>query len=122
MSVWRLVLRELLFRKANFCLGVVSVAVAVGCLVAQITQLDMYEAERRERMKDEYEATKSALEDAADDYRKITKNMGFNVQILPASQNIMEFYAHGDAAATMPEDYVMQLAKSPLVTVPYSTQ
>ena len=37
MNVWRLVVREIAHRKLNFLLGLLSVAVAVGCLVGAMT-------------------------------------------------------------------------------------
>ena len=43
MSVGRLILREILYRKLNFTLGVLSVLVPVGCLVAEFAFLQAQE-------------------------------------------------------------------------------
>jgi ABC-type lipoprotein release transport system permease subunit len=47
-----------------------------------------------------------------DEIRKITKNLGFNIMILPKDQNLAEFHADDFAAETMPEDHVDRLAGS----------
>src|SRR5690606_13626641 len=52
-----------------------------------------------------------------DDIRKITKNMGFNIRILPKDQNLHDVYASGFADKTMPDDYADRLAKSRIVTI-----
>lgn len=39
MSLARLIIREILFRKLNFLLATASVATAVGCLLVQTTAL-----------------------------------------------------------------------------------
>lgn len=43
MSIWRLFTCELLFRRWSFLLAVLSVVVAVGCLVAELTILRLHE-------------------------------------------------------------------------------
>jgi putative ABC transport system permease protein len=47
-----------------------------------------------------------------DDYRKITKKLGFNLLILPEGQNLSDLYAEDFAAKHMPESYVDSLANS----------
>ncbi|MCH8828575.1 MAG: hypothetical protein IID45_03255, partial [Planctomycetes bacterium] len=43
MNVWNLVCQEIRHRKSNFLLGLLSVAVAVACLIGSLTLLDAHE-------------------------------------------------------------------------------
>ena len=63
------------------------------------------------------EETKKRMDSMEDEYRKITKKMGFNVLILPKDQNLDDFFADTFASKYMPEEYVKTLAKSKIVTV-----
>jgi len=112
MSVWRLIRKEILHRKLNFVLGVVSVVVAVGVVVAQFTLLrahDLCTEQLLERKQAEADARLARLED---DYRKYMKELGFNLLILPVGQDLTEFWEKGFATSTMPEGNVRKLAES----------
>ena len=43
MKIWHLVIKEIFFRKLTFAIGLVSIAVAVGCLIASIRLLDIHD-------------------------------------------------------------------------------
>jgi putative ABC transport system permease protein len=117
MTLWRLVTREIAYRRLNFGLAVLAVLVAVGCLVAQLTLLRAHEV-RAERLAGAQDArTRKMVGRLADDYRVITKQLGYNVLILPARQDLARFYAQGYAGETMPEEYARRLSDSPLITV-----
>jgi len=117
MTLWRLVTREIAYRRLNFGLAVLAVLVAVGCLVAELTLLRAHEV-RAERLSDAQDArTRRMVGRLADDYRVITKQLGYNVLVLPARQDLGRFYLEGYATETMPEEYARRLAESRLVTV-----
>ena len=52
-----------------------------------------------------------------DDYRKITKLLGFNVLILPGKQDLGGLYADNLSTATMPETYVDDLSASGIMAI-----
>lgn len=117
MSVWRLVVKEILHRKLNFGLAVGSVCIGVACLVGALTLLEVHDL-RTERVVAQKEArTKAAMKKLEDDYRIITKKMGFNILILPRGQNLGDLYAEDYASKYMPEEYVHTLANSSILTV-----
>ena len=117
MNLRRLILREILFRKLNFFLGVLSVSVAVACLVGELAILQKHDA-RTDRIIAAKEAeTKTRMAALEDDYRKITKGLGFNVLILPREQNLSDLFADDFASKYMPEEYVERLAKSRVATI-----
>ena len=116
MNTWRLVEREIAHRKLNFTLGVLSVAVAAGCLVAQFTLLRAHDLRTGELLDAKEEQVDKRLKKLEDEYRKLTLKLGFNVRILPDGQDLGEFYAEGFAQKTMDEEFVHKLAESKLLT------
>jgi len=112
MSVWRLILRELLHRKLNFALGVLSVFVAVGVLVANVTLLEAHDVCTEELLARKQAEAHKRLAVLEDDYRKYMKELGFNLLILPKEQDLAEFWEQGYASHTMPEQYVQRVSNS----------
>jgi putative ABC transport system permease protein len=101
MNIRTLVWAEIFHRKVNFALALAAVAVAVACSVGVVTLIRSHEI-----------STTHRVAQLDDEIRKITKNMGFNIRILPAGLNIAEFYALDFGDKTMPIDYVQRLAES----------
>lgn len=117
MTIWRLILREIACRKANFLLSALAVLVAVGSVVAAVSLLDRYAIrgeQRAEVQKAELEKKMAILED---DYRKISLDLNFNLMILPKAQNMADFYAEDFAAKVMPEAYAQKLAEARIATI-----
>ena len=117
MSIWRLVRREIQHRKLSFCLGLLSVVVAVACLTGAFTLLRAHDL-RTERIIAAKEAeTREKMRAMEDDYRKTMKKLGFNLLILPKDQNLGDLYAEDYASEYMPEEYVDELAKSGMMSI-----
>jgi hypothetical protein len=128
MSVWHLIVREILYRKLGFALAVLSVTTAVGCLVATVTLLHLFD-EGTEQLVARLEAevagrgarfekdTQRRMARLEDDYRKITLGLGFNLLIVPQGQSLAELHAGGPTTNYMPESYATKLAKARVVTV-----
>ncbi|HUT02173.1 MAG TPA: FtsX-like permease family protein [Phycisphaerae bacterium] len=112
MSVWRLIRKEILHRKLNFALGILSVLVAVGVVVAQFTLLRAHDLRTEELLHHKQAEAEERLARLEDDYRKYMKELGFNLLILPADQDLTEYWEKGYATATMPEENVAKLARS----------
>ncbi len=117
MTIWRLVFRELLYRKLNLALAVVSVLVAVGCLVGAMTLLRAHDVRTEQIIAAKQAQMQEQMRLLEDDYRKITKKLGFNVLILPRDQNLADLYADDFASKYMPEEYVTRLANSRIMTI-----
>jgi ABC-type lipoprotein release transport system permease subunit len=56
--------------------------------------------------------TEQLIAQLDDDIRKITKNLGFNIYVLPRDQNLADFYANDFGEKTMPQSLVQRLADS----------
>jgi len=117
MTLWHLVTREILHQKLNFALGICSVIVAAGILVAELTLLDAHDERTGQILVEKEARTAEEMARMEDDYRKIMKKLGFNLLILPAEQSLENYYATGYVTEHMPEEYVHRLAGSGLMTI-----
>ncbi|TKJ35770.1 MAG: hypothetical protein CEE38_14280 [Planctomycetes bacterium B3_Pla] len=117
MTIWSLLLREILHRKLNFVLGVLSVMVASGSLIGAVTLLRIHDIQTVRILDVKKDELNKITAQGEDDARKATLKLGFNVRILPKDQNLTEWYSKGYASKYMPEDYVDKLANSGIVTV-----
>jgi hypothetical protein len=117
MTLPRLIVRELLYRRLNFALGLLSVAAAVACLVAQMGLLRQHDRRTEAIIAAKAAETRQRMAQLEDDYRKVTLKMGFNVLILPRDQNLADLYADDYASKFMPEEYATRLAKSRVATI-----
>jgi len=88
MNVSRLILKEITHRKINFAMGVVAVSTAVALFVTFMTSGQAY---RRET-------------------RRIMRDMGQNLRIIPRETAMDEFWTQGFSSHTMPEEYVHKFA------------
>lgn len=89
MSILRLVLRELVHRQINLLLSALAVTVAVGLVVAYRTTAT---AAQRETV-------------------RVTRDMGFNLRIIPRTTDMDRFWAEGFSDQTMPEDSVKRFVQ-----------
>jgi hypothetical protein len=117
MSIWRLVIREIVHRRLNFVLAMIAVCVAVACLVGVLVRLAWHDAATVAILDDYRQQVEVSSATLEDDMRKITKGLGFNVLITPRDQNLSDVFADDYAGRTMPEEYVTRLANAPIVTV-----
>ena len=117
MRFTHLIIKEVAHRKLNALLAVLSVTVAAGCLTASLALLRAHDVRTEEIVRQKETETGLRTAVLEDDYRKITKRLGFNVLILPLGQNLADLYADDYATKYMPEDYVTKLATSKIATI-----
>jgi ABC-type lipoprotein release transport system permease subunit len=117
VSIWRLALKEILFRKVSFALALVSVAAACGCLVGALVLLDMHDLRTREVLRAKELETQRQMAELEDSMRKAMLGLGFNVVILPQGQKLGDWYAEDSSTSYMKEEYVETLSRSKIVTV-----
>jgi putative ABC transport system permease protein len=89
MPTLSLILRELAHRKLNFLLSVTAVVATVALFVAFLTTA---EAAKRETV-------------------RVTRDIGFNLRIIPKETDMDRFWATGYSEHTMPEETVGRFAK-----------
>lgn len=117
MSVLRLILREIRYRKVNFALSTLAVVVAVACVVTQVVALDRHDAATESIIAAKQAETSSRTKQLEDDYRRMSLKMGFNILIVPKDQNLGDLYVDDFASKYMPEDYADRLARQRVATI-----
>jgi len=117
MSIWRLIAKEILYRRLNFALAALAVLVAVGSLVAVLTLLKGHDVRTEGIAAAQAQQAGEISHGLQDDARRITLGLGYNVLILQRDQDLGEFYTRGQASKTFPEAYADRLAKSNIVLV-----
>lgn len=128
MTLWRLVIQEIRYRKGNFALAVVSVLVAAGCLVAAVTLLRAHdvrtgqiieakiaETEAKVRLR-RLQADKRAAE-LNEAFRTIMLKFGYNMLILPDQESMTDYRLRGGSSKYMDERSVRILSESGIMTV-----
>jgi len=117
MTISRLVVKEILHRKLNFGLGLLSVAAAVGCLAGSLTLVRLHDARTQSILEQKRVETQEKMRALEDDVRKAMQKLGFNIVILPKDQNLSDWYADDYGAKYMPEEYLSRLEQSEIVTI-----
>ena len=117
MTILKLTIKEITRRKLNFVLGLTSVVLAVTVLVGALTMLKMHDIRTAQIVSQKEEETKQRLAKLEDDYRKIMKNLGFNLLLIPKDQNLGDLYADDFASKYMPETSVNTLAQSKIMSI-----
>lgn len=117
MSLWRMIIAEVSFRRLSFTLGCISVAVAVGAVVGSIAMLRGHDWRTEKLVEQKEIETREAMARMEDDYRVIMKRMGYNVMVLPAEQDPDELRMKGYVTATMPYEYAEKLAAAGVMSL-----
>jgi len=112
LRIAHLISREMRYRPLNAVAAVAAVAVASGSLVASTMVLDVFDLQTEALLLAKEKAVADQMAAMEDEYRKITKRMGFNVLILPRDQDLGDFYADSYSEKTMPEEYADRLANA----------
>ncbi len=82
MKIWRLVFREIMYRKGSFLLGLISVCAAVGCLVGSLVLLKAHDLRTHQILEAKRLQTEQLMAELKDDMRKVTLKLGLNLAIL----------------------------------------
>lgn len=117
MTIWKLVTSEILHRKINFALSVLSVIVASASFIGSVTLLRIHDLRTDRILQRKQDELAKRMAELTDDMRKAMLKLGFNIVILPKDQNLADWYSDDYASKYMPEDYAHRLADSGIVTV-----
>jgi putative ABC transport system permease protein len=117
LSVWQLVIKEIMRRKVNFASGLVAVTLAVAVMAGSMTILKLHDLSTQQIVREKEDETLKRMAVLEDDYRKIMKILGFNLLIFPESQKLSDFYSDETVSAYMPDSYATRLAEAKIVTI-----
>jgi putative ABC transport system permease protein len=110
MNALSLLLAEVRYRKLNFALSLLAVAIAVALFVAGPMLVEGYQRETEAQVAQAETATAEELDRLADQTRRLMRDMGFNLLITHRDTDMSEYWAADFAAADMPQQYVDRLA------------
>ena len=94
-----------------------SVAVAVGCLVGSLTLMNLQDVRTRMILENKRIETQEKMRVLEDDIKRAMRKLGFNIIILPKDQNLNDWYANDYGVRYMPEQYMSRLVQSKIVSI-----
>lgn len=112
-----MLLRELVYRPLNSMLAVLAIAIAVASLLGSLSVVEIHDLHTAALLSQKETDTQQELATLNDEMRKATLKLGFNLLILPKDLNLRDWHTEDYASEYMPEEYVMRLANSGIVTV-----
>lgn len=90
LTMFKIFFKEIGYRFGNFCLTLLGVFAAVFCVVLFVMMTTASQNETR----------------------ILTRNMGFNLKIIPKETNMNDFWISAYSNSLMPEDYVKKIVDS----------
>ena len=117
MNIWLIIKRELSHKKHGFITGILSLVIATAGVIGAIILLTADKrATEQVFIEKEKELRKEMLR-LEDDYRKIMRNMGYNVLIVNSKQTFAELESEGYATTYLDYDDVWKIAESGMKTL-----
>ena len=93
MTLFKLTLQELRQRRGNFLLGVLSVLIAIAVFSGSLLLLDAHDRRSDEILAAKQLELETQIERLRQDTVRAMEHLGFNITILPAGQNLGDWYA-----------------------------
>jgi len=107
----------MLYRKVGCALILLCFGVTAAATTAAVLVFNAYDRSEEAYADAKNREMRQQMDNLWDDFRKITKTLGFNVLILPKDQNLSDFYGRDYAQRCMPETYGQTLIDAGIVTV-----
>jgi len=117
MTLFKLTLQELRQRRVNFLLGVLSVLIATAVCSGALLLLNAHDQRTDEILAEKQAELETKIERLRQDTVRAMEHLGFNMTILPAGQNLGDWYAAETVAQTMPQSELDKLKEGGLKTI-----
>lgn len=117
MSTWSIIAKEIAHNRANFLIGLVCIAVALGLVVGAVTLLAAHDFNTEQVMTQKERETREQMQQLENDYRRMMRDMGYNVLVLHADQSIDDLRMHGSPNTYMPVEYAFELSTGGIETL-----
>ncbi|MGM0529958.1 MAG: ABC transporter permease [Bacteroidota bacterium] len=112
MNIWLIIKRELGHKKYGFITGILSLVIATAGVVGATILLRGDELATEQMFIEKEKELRQEMVSLEDDYRKIMREMGYNVLILNSEQSITELEKEGYAATYLDYEDVWKIAES----------
>ncbi len=106
MNLRTIITSEIQYSRKNFLLGVITIAIISGTILAMVILSQGYDYYAENQEKEKVRATEQHMNRVLQNYQKITQHMTFTVRILPTKEETGGFYTEGYVQQTMPLEYV----------------
>ena len=131
MSILKILLTEIGYRKLNFAVSLLAVMMAAILFVAGPMLVEAYSratetelgrlqgrvAESSQRLHEVEARREAELAELEDETRKVMRDMGFNLAILARNADTIQFLDTGQPSETMPQEFVDRLAEDSRLTM-----
>lgn len=117
MTISRLVIKEIFYRKTGFLLALLSVSMAMTAWMGSLALLRANDLQTDRILAQREQATQQEMIQMEDDYRLIMRDLGHNVMILASGQDMAELRARGYPDKTIPYEYAERLARGGVKTL-----
>ncbi len=112
LSGMRLAMREIHYRLGNFALAMLSIAIAVGVFFTTLGFLNQHTLNLQAELDMQRARTDQQLMDAEAAIEHAMARLGFNLTIIPAKQQLGDWYREDFAEKTMPEETLIELEEA----------
>ncbi len=117
MSIWSIIRKEIAHNRSNFLIGLLCIAVALGLVVGSVTLLAAHDLNTEQIVTQKERETREEMERMEDDYRRMMRDMGYNVLVLHSDQSLDELRMQGSPNTYMPVDYAFDLSTGGIETL-----
>ncbi|MBL7115288.1 MAG: hypothetical protein ISS35_05935 [Kiritimatiellae bacterium] len=117
MRAGHLFIRELRFRRVSVVLAIVAAAAVSACVVGARSFLAAHDAETEKLIAALEERAADRMAQLRDDARVFSKNLGFNILLLPGDQDAGRLYAENRSTAFFTRKQVQALGSAELATL-----
>ncbi len=117
MKIWKLISREIAYRKLGFMAGLLSLTVATAVLVALAMQLRAHDLTTEQTLLETERELRAEMTQLEDRYRRIMRDMGHNVLILNREQDMAEFRRLGHPNTYLEYEDAWRLAHGEVTTL-----
>jgi len=117
MDIWKIIKRELSYKKYGFLTGVLSLIIATAGFTGAIILLKGDELAAEMMFIEKEKELREEMLRLEDDYRIIMRNMGYNVLILNGEQSLTDLEKNGYPTTYLDYNDVWKIAESGIKTL-----
>jgi len=117
MTLRHVIGREIAYRKGASLMSLFAVGVAMMAWIGSDALLRAHDLRTRTLLDERARTTQREMQRMEDDYRRIMRQLGHNVMIVAADQELAALRAQGHPDVTMPFSHVERLAQGGIETL-----
>ena len=112
MSLWNMLLREIVYRRLSTLIGLLGVVGAAASLVGVLLSLEIHAARSKAIVHQKQAETRAAMEALESDVKNAMHRLGYNAIVLPVDQSLSDWYADDYTQKVIPEAWCARLEQT----------